>query len=87
MARLCKSGGFLINSMTKQYSEVDKPVEAGYMNHLHQLFLLQFVEEYKGIDRYIEELAEEGKWKIVFRRILGEYTKNNQGLVHAMKIM
>jgi len=67
MARLCKSGGFLINSMTKQYSE--------------------FVEEYKGIDRYIEELAEEGKWKIVFRRILGEYTKNNQGLVHAMKIM
>merc|ERR1719369_248471 len=66
MARLCKEGGFLINSMTKQYSE--------------------FVEEYKNIDRYVEELEEEGPWEIMFRRILQNYTKGNQGLVHAMRI-
>jgi len=66
MARLCKEGGFLINSMTKQYSE--------------------FVEEYKNIDKYIEELEDDGVWKIMFRRILQCYTKGNQGLVHAMQV-
>merc|ERR1719228_772543 len=66
MARLCKEGGFLINSMTKQYAD--------------------FVDEYKNIDRYIEELEEEGTWKIMFRRILENYTKGNQGLVHGMRI-
>jgi len=67
MARLCKRGGFLINSMTKQYCE--------------------FAEEYKYIDQYIEELEEEGVWKIQYRRILENYTKGNQGLVHGMKVL
>jgi len=67
MARLCKKGGFLINSMTKQYAD--------------------FVEEYKYIDQYIEELEEEGVWKIMFRRILPNYTKGNQGLVHGMRVL
>jgi ubiquinone/menaquinone biosynthesis C-methylase UbiE len=67
MARLCKKGGFVINSMTKQYSE--------------------FVEEYKNIDRYMEELHEEGTWKLMYRRILDQYTKGNQGLVHGMKVL
>jgi len=66
MARLCKEGGFLINSMTKQYAD--------------------FVEEYKRIDQYVEELEEDGVWKIMFRRILQQYTKGNQGLVHAMQV-
>merc|ERR1711935_386031 len=66
MARLCKEGGFLINSMTKQYCD--------------------FVEEYKNIDKYIEELEDDGVWKIMFRRILNNYTKGNQGLVHAMQV-
>ena len=39
---------------------------------------MQFVDEYKNIDRYIEELEEEGTWKIMFRRILENYTKGNQ---------
>jgi len=67
MARLCKRGGFLINSMTKQYAD--------------------FVDEYKNIDQYIEELEEEGVWKIQFRRILQQYTKGNQGLVHGMQVL
>merc|ERR1719187_437208 len=66
MARLCKEGGFLINSMTKQYCD--------------------FVDEYKNIDGYIEELEDDGVWKIMFRRILNNYTKGNQGLVHAMQV-
>merc|ERR1719154_724319 len=66
MARLTKEGGFIINSMTKQYAD--------------------FVEEYKNIDKYVEELEEEGTWQIMFRRILQNYTKGNQGLVHAMRI-
>jgi len=66
MARLCKEGGFIINSMTKQYAD--------------------FVEEYKNIDKYVEELEDEGTWQIMFRRILSNYTKNNQGLVHGMRI-
>jgi len=66
MARICKKGGFLINSMTKQYAD--------------------FVDEYKFIDQYMEELEEEGTWKIMFRRILDQYTKGNQGLVHAMRV-
>merc|ERR1711892_591704 len=49
MARLCKPGGFLINSMTKQYAD--------------------FVDEYKHIDQYIEELERDGVWSISFRRI------------------
>jgi len=67
MARLCKRGGFLINSMTKQYAD--------------------FVDEYKYIDQYIEELEEDGVWKIQYRRILEQYTKGNQGLVHGMKVL
>jgi len=67
MARICKKGGFLINSMTKQYAD--------------------FVDEYKFIEQYMEELEEEGTWKIMFRRILEQYTKGNQGLVHAMKVL
>jgi len=67
MARLCKKGGFLINSMTKQYSD--------------------FVDEYKNIDGYVEELDEEGTWKLKFRRILENYTKGNQGLVHGMQVL
>jgi len=46
-----------------------------------------FVDEYKFIDQYIEELEEEGIWKIKFRRILEKYTKGNQGLVHAMRVL
>merc|ERR1719427_739031 len=60
MARICKKGGFLINSMTKQYADF--------------------------VDQYMEELEEEGTWKIMFRRILDQYTKGNQGLVHGMRV-
>jgi len=67
MARICKKGGFLINSMTKQYAD--------------------FVDEYKFIDQYMEELEEEGTWKIMYRRILEQYTKGNQGLVHGMRVL
>jgi len=67
MARLCKKGGFLINSMTKQYAD--------------------FVDEYKHIEQYMEELEEEGIWKLMFRRVLEQYTKGNQGLVHAMRVL
>lgn len=67
MARLCKKGGFVINSMTKQYAD--------------------FVDEYKFIDQYMEELEEEGIWKIQYRRILEQYTKGNQGLVHGMRVL
>merc|ERR1719446_1613375 len=45
-----------------------------------------FVEEYKNIDKYVEELEEEDTWQIMFRRILQNYTKGNQGLVHGMRI-
>merc|ERR1740137_270598 len=38
------------------------------------------------MDKYIEELEEEGTWEIMFRRILKNDTKGNQGLVHAMRI-
>jgi len=67
MARICKKGGFLINSMTKQYAD--------------------FVDEYKHIEQYMEELEEEGVWKLMFRRVLEQYTKGNQGLVHAMRVL
>jgi len=67
MARICKKGGFLINSMTKQYAD--------------------FVDEYKHIEQYMEELEEEGIWKLMFRRVLEQYTKGNQGLVHAMRVL
>jgi len=66
MARLCKEGGFIINSMTKQYAD--------------------FVEEYKEIDKYVQELEDEDTWKIMFRRILENYTQGNQGLVHGMRV-
>ena len=38
------------------------------------------------MDKYIEELEEEGTWQIMFRRILQNYTKGNQGLVHGMRV-
>merc|ERR1719290_881115 len=65
MARLCKKGGIVANSMTLQYSH--------------------FVEEYKCIDQYVEELAEAGIWKIVHRKIDNNYIKGKQGLIHAMR--
>jgi len=65
MARLCKKGGIVANSMTLQYSH--------------------FVEEYKCIDQYVEELAEAGIWKIIHRKIDNNYIKGKQGLIHAMR--
>jgi len=67
MARICKRGGFLMNSMTLQYT--------------------QFVEEYKSLNEYVEELAEEGVWDLKFRKVLDNYIEGKQGLVHAMKVL
>ena len=84
MARLCKKGGFLINSMTKQYADVSK---LGQHKYFKTEIISQFVDEYKHIEQYMEELEEEGTWKLMFRRVLDQYTKGNQGLVHAMRVL
>jgi len=67
MARCCKKGGFVVNSMTLQYTH--------------------FVDEYKKIDQYVEELAESGVWKVMTRQILDQYIKGKQGLMHAMQVL
>merc|ERR1719290_71207 len=65
MARICKKGGIVINSMTLQYSH--------------------FVDEYKNIDRYVQELGMSGVWKVHYRMVIEDYIKGKQGLIHAMQ--
>jgi len=67
MARICKKGGIVINSMTLQYTH--------------------FVNEYKDINEYVEELGQSGVWKVMKREILDNYIKGKQGLVHAMQVL
>jgi len=67
MARICKKGGLVLNSMTLQYSE--------------------FVDEYLFINEYIQELEEDRVWMIEFKKVLDNYIRGKQGLVHAMKVL
>merc|ERR1711970_1614980 len=66
MARMCRRNGFVINSMTLQYSH--------------------FVDEYKHIDEYVKELESDRVWNIKFKKVLDNYIKGKQGLVHAMQV-
>jgi len=67
MARICKKGGLVLNSMTLQYTH--------------------FVEEYKCLNEYVQELEEERVWDIKFKKVLDNYIEGKQGLVHAMQVL
>ena len=46
----------------------------------------EFVDEYLFINEYIKELEEDRVWNIKFKKVLDNYIKGKQGLVHAMQV-
>jgi len=60
-------------------------VKGGIVANSMTLQYSHFVEEYKCIDKYVEELEEAGVWKIRHRKIMDDYIKGKQGLVHVME--
>jgi hypothetical protein len=46
----------------------------------------EFVDEYLFINEYIKELEDDRVWNIKFKKILDNYIKGKQGLVHAMQV-
>ena len=46
----------------------------------------EFVDEYLFINEYIKELEGDRVWNIKFKRVLDNYIKGKQGLVHAMQV-
>merc|ERR1711887_415320 len=46
----------------------------------------EFVDEYLFINEYIEELETDRVWNIKFKKVLDNYIKGKQGLVHAMQV-
>ena len=44
------------------------------------------VDEYKHIDEYVKELEGDKVWNVKFHKILDNYIKGKQGLVHAMQV-
>merc|ERR1712025_1089870 len=46
----------------------------------------EFVDEYLFINEYIKELEEDRVWNLKFKKVLDNYIKGKQGLVHAMQV-
>merc|ERR1712073_89736 len=46
----------------------------------------KIVEEYRDIDKYVFQLADEGRWWVEERREIEKYGGGNRGLVHLLRI-
>ena len=46
----------------------------------------EFVDEYLFINEYIKELEQDRVWNVKFKKVLDNYIKGKQGLVHAMQV-
>ena len=91
MARCCKRGGLVINSMTFKFTEVTKylQITKQYLTCTLTSTLcsfVKFVDEYKNIDLYVKELDQFGVWREISRQILDDYIIGKKGLVHAMQV-
>ena len=48
---------------------------------------MQFVDEYKNIDEYIEELEQFGVWKVMLRQVKEKYLVGKTALIHVMQVL
>ena len=81
MAKVCRPGGLVINSMTLEYTKVNA-------NKTDQELMMksQIVKEYQGIDDYVAELQEEGVWTILSRKVISDYINGKDGLIHILRV-
>ena len=81
MAKVCRPGGLVINSMTLEYTKVN-------VNKTDQELMMkpQIVKEYQGIDDYVAELQEEGVWTILSRKVISDYINGKDGLIHILRV-
>ena len=42
--------------------------------------------EYQGIEDYVNKLQEEGVWRIIERKVIGDYINGKEGVLHIFQV-
>ena len=46
----------------------------------------KIVKEYQNIEGYVKQQEDSGVWKVVVRKVIGDYINGKDGLLHVLQV-